>query len=245
LIQDDEFSSSVFNVLKRSDPSDHQLEVDTATNKSLEDAPVTQMDASNLKLDDALWRMYDALSTNSQDLLKTCFKYLVDNKEIIQDKEGFPKNVEFQESKGLWETLNFTELKLLAKEDLKYFVLVSKNPSYLFDINMTWDDFMRHRELLTQIFTEESTNTALVNLKISDILDFSSVAEFLQSGSKIKSLDLSGNEIGDEDATQIAAALKENKTLISLDLGFNKIGDEAAALIEASLKENRNRTHFL
>merc|ERR1719305_1798534 len=54
------------------------------------------------------------------------------------------------------------------------------------------------------------------------------------SGSKVTSLNLGSNEIGNRGAKMLAAMIKETPTLCSLQLGGNMIGADGAADIAAA-----------
>jgi len=54
----------------------------------------------------------------------------------------------------------------------------------------------------------------------------------------LNNLDLSGNEIGDEGAKEIAFSLRINSSLNILDLTDNNIGNEGAKEIAFSLRIN-------
>jgi len=62
--------------------------------------------------------------------------------------------------------------------------------------------------------------------------------------SALTSLDLRGNYIGVDGASQIADSLKQNSTLTFLDLRSSNIGVEGASLIANSLKQNSTLTYL-
>lgn len=60
-----------------------------------------------------------------------------------------------------------------------------------------------------------------------------SLADLLMFNTKLRSVDLRGNELGDAGAAQICRALKEhsNEGLFELDLGYNEIKDDGACFL--------------
>ena len=60
--------------------------------------------------------------------------------------------------------------------------------------------------------------------------------EALRMSSKLKTLCLAMNEIGDEGTKALAEALRYNSTLEALDIGFNSFGDEGAKAVAEALK---------
>ncbi|CAE7347373.1 NLRC3 [Symbiodinium sp. KB8] len=68
------------------------------------------------------------------------------------------------------------------------------------------------------------------------------IAEALRTNSTLTSINLRGNNIGDEGAEAIAEALKTNSTLTRIQLAFNSIGSEGGKAICEALKSNSTLT---
>lgn len=68
------------------------------------------------------------------------------------------------------------------------------------------------------------------------------LGDWLASDAKCTDLNLYSNDMGDKGAGSIAAALKQNKTLDSLDIGGNNIRAPGMKELSASLKENNTLT---
>jgi Ran GTPase-activating protein (RanGAP) involved in mRNA processing and transport len=184
----------------------------------------------NLALDNVLSVIHDiAEPYGRSDLLRNCFIYLFKNRNSLN--KDFMKEIQ-----ALGEKLGLVELKILAAQTLKPYVSLSKNSSYLFDIDMSGRDFARNVRLLIQIFSGEPTNKCSVNLRIYGLSNHSALAEFLEFSPKMACLGLGWS--GPEGAIQIASTLKRNTTLTRLDLSNNKIGDAVATQIAAALKGN-------
>ena len=62
---------------------------------------------------------------------------------------------------------------------------------------------------------------------------------FARYNSTLSTLDLRGNNLGDEGCGSLAASLQiVNETLTSLDLGYNEIKDEGAYMLASAIKGN-------
>jgi len=62
---------------------------------------------------------------------------------------------------------------------------------------------------------------------------------FSRYNSTLSTLDLRGNNLGDEGCGSLAASLQiVNETLTSLDLGYNEIKDEGAYMLASAIKGN-------
>ena len=72
-----------------------------------------------------------------------------------------------------------------------------------------------------------------LNLRTADLDSTGAVtiAEVLRGNEVLKTLWLSGNNIGDEGAVAIADALRVNAVLKSIDLRYNELGDEGKGAI--------------
>ncbi|XP_078057509.1 NACHT, LRR and PYD domains-containing protein 3-like [Mustelus asterias] len=53
---------------------------------------------------------------------------------------------------------------------------------------------------------------------------------------KIQALSLSGNDLTDACAEDLASALSTNRSLIDLNLGYNKLGDSGVKLLSVALR---------
>ena len=60
----------------------------------------------------------------------------------------------------------------------------------------------------------------------------------------VKTLDLKGNDIGNEGATALAGMLHTNTTLTTLDLNFNSIGNEEKAALREAWGGRTNNLHL-
>jgi len=69
------------------------------------------------------------------------------------------------------------------------------------------------------------------------------LARILQN-TRLKSLWLIGNQIGDAGAEALSEALQQNSTLVELDLQFNQIGEAGAAAFVSALAHNNTLTRL-
>ena len=66
----------------------------------------------------------------------------------------------------------------------------------------------------------------------------------LEKNSEVTSIELDGNQIGDEGVMRLAVALEEDATLTSIDLEHNEIGTKGAVHLAPVLEKNATMTHI-
>ena len=67
------------------------------------------------------------------------------------------------------------------------------------------------------------------------------IADAIKYNEHVTTLDLRGNELGDEGCAALAQSLQVvNENLVSLDLGYNEIKDNGAFALAQAIKNNAN-----
>ena len=87
-------------------------------------------------------------------------------------------------------------------------------------------------------FLKASTTVTTVDLSDSSSGVVNAVGECLKYNSTLTSLDLTGNEIGDDGAAVLGECLQSNTSLKKLSLDYNGIGADGAAALGECLKYN-------
>ena len=111
-----------------------------------------------------------------------------------------------------------------------------------FGLNRQLDDYINNHPgtKLTE-FLENPTGVKTLVLTGNDIgyegVEF--LAEALKTNKTLQNLDLMNNRFGPKGVEFLAEALKTNKPLQTLHLGYNKIGNEGAIAIAEALKINK------
>jgi Ran GTPase-activating protein (RanGAP) involved in mRNA processing and transport len=195
---------------------------------------------SNLTVDNVLSAIKDIAEPYClSKLSRACFIYLFNSRKQCLLDADFMK-----EMQTLDEKLRLVELKILTQIH-RHYVLISKNPSYLFDVTIDGRTFERDLKPLMQIFSGESINKPSINLRITGLSSLPSLAEFLKSNPKLASLELKySGKLEEADVIQVAALLKEHKIVTDLNLNYTNLGDAGVTQIAEALKENKTLTRL-
>ena len=135
------------------------------------------------------------------------------------------------------------EVKETPEDERKYMEALSIFQKYVTSIKISGRGWNRKTDPFL-VYVIGSTSSIVESLTV-DVFNFtgtSKLAEALKTNTSITTLNLHGNQIGDEGIFKLTEALKPNTTITTLHLSGNQIGDEGASKLAEALKTNTTIT---
>ena len=145
---------------------------------------------------------------------------------------------------NLWDVTNNQTLKVLdlshnklGDEDVAEIAAGLAHNTSLETLDLSWNNI--GQEGWNVLFDTIKSNTSIRKLKLNrnNLKNVTNIGQLLDNQT-LKELDLSKNNLGDEDVAEIAAGLAHNTSLETLELSENNIGIKGGIALFDALKNN-------